>query len=243
MKEPEKSPRRSGGLVWAALLTAVAAHALFWLPLGYREPEPEPEGQQSADHHPCLLTRHAFSDDDARRFSLWMERHDPGNFLRSEAPGGFSALLPPETTAALPQEGKRPVAVPPRFRAAPPAAVAEPRRERTPLLLPDSAARLLPAVGTGRPRLFRADGSEFAPAATAAWVLPDYTGAPRVTVLAVGGADSCRRVELFRSSGVAALDRLALAEATRALAAFADGEVLAVSWPERAAKEKGATAP
>ena len=235
------------GRVWAALLTAVATQALFWLPLGYREPEPE---ERPAGSGVGLLSRRAFREEAAcRRFLLWMERHDPVNFLQSGARGGFSALLPPRSSATPPE--RRPAAVLPAVAAAPAlrvsrAAAPENRRQPQPLLLPSVPPRAAAARREAeRPRLFRADGTEFDPAGVARWDLPDYTGRPRETLLAVGGAVPFRRMELLRSSGFAELDRLALAETTRRLADFADGEVLAVGWPERAATEteKGTPAP
>ena len=250
IRRPERPGKRSpaaAGLAWAALLTAVTAQALFWLPLGYREPEPE---ERPAGRGVGLLSRRAFGEEAAcRRFLFWMERHDPVNFLKSGARGGFSALLPRETEAS-PLPERRPAAASPAvFSAALPV---DRERERPagklelrPGLLPPSPS--VP-VGVrrepGRPRLLRADGSEFDPAGTARWNLPDYAGRPRETLLAVGGEPPFRRMELLRSSGVAALDRLALAETTRLLAAFADGEVLAVGWPERdAGTEKESAAP
>jgi len=238
---------REHGPSWAALLIALAAQMLFWLLLGYREPE---SGEiPTARRGVSLLSRRAFSGEAAdRRFRLWMERHDPANFLRSGAPGGFSSLLPSAETERLSVEQRKAPAVPVLFdlSAAEPhrtAAAASGGRRPAPLLLPPAPVRAAAVrAAAGRPRILRADGSEM-DFALSRRSLPEYAGSPRETLLAVIGALPCRRIELFRSCGIAELDRLALAETTRHLALLDEGELLTVEWPTGAAAVKGGTAP
>lgn len=81
---PRRSDRRIA--LWA-VLTAVAAHLVFWSLFSYRRPV-------SAVHRHgapvSLLNRSKISPE----LALWLEYHDPSNMIRSDFGGGYAAQLP-----------------------------------------------------------------------------------------------------------------------------------------------------
>ena len=83
----------------AAVLTALAVQIFFWLPLEYRE-----ERIAAADNgdNISVLGPGSFSADGLRRFEIWMKRHDPAAFSRSDSSSGYAASLPEIQPQELP---------------------------------------------------------------------------------------------------------------------------------------------
>jgi len=216
----------------AAVLTALAVQIFFWLPLEYRE-----ERIAAADNgdNISVLGPGSFSADGLRRFEIWMKRHDPAAFSRSDSSSGYAASLP----EIQPQE------LPAVIAAAAAGNIAIPSPKPFTALKTGKAAKgvLLPpvtAAAAGKAPASAAAAAVLSATVTddlgnilenaANWQIPAHHTAGSPTVLALSGLAGDPCWEVVRSCGDDILDTLAMRQLDGRRKTVEPGRRLMVHW-------------
>ena len=199
---PAASPAATAA---AALLTAVAVHALFLLPQ-YRTPTSRTTLSSSGIQ---MLTTGSFSAEKQKDFQKWLAIHDPARAARSSSGSGYSSVQTGNKQISVRIEPYRVAEI--RNQVHLTAFSPVPAGRNVVKSMPDNVIQKPAAAPLRKALVFDGDGNRI----EMPQIIPAHLGSSRPTVISVTGFGKVSGIVVSRSCGSRELDLMALASAAK----------------------------
>jgi hypothetical protein len=234
-------PRMLGGrlLPLSAFAVALAANAVFWMPLAYHKPAAEVKRKGKGI---MLLCENSFQSPQKKEyFNSWLDNHDTSAFLSYDARGGFNdifdksritkkdehKIIYPQVPEKTSIDVKITAEVPQLPATASRSVASASRHERSfPLAAQELVADFSRKSADQRTKTTQSerraavcdisgntvDLQQRGVKESSKWILPPYKKNPAATVIRASGSGTLQRIDLVRSCGISDLDDLAIRE-------------------------------